>query len=111
MHRRCFYPSFRGPLNFKLKHYWTGGSGSVSLISPVAILPTMMAPPMASAGRFSPSGPRGIVAVVKESPEKLHKLVLALAAFIQEGGDVHLVRVGTVTGPAHVTALLFMLDK
>lgn len=31
-----------------------------SLTSPVAILPTMTAAPMASAGRFSPLGPRGI---------------------------------------------------
>jgi hypothetical protein len=62
-------------------------------------------------GLNSPLGPRGIFAVLKESPEKLHKLVLALAAFIQEGGYIHLVRVGAVTGPAHVTARLFMLDK
>jgi hypothetical protein len=64
-----------------------------------------------SAGRFSPLGPRRLSAVLKESPEKLHKLVLALAAFIQEGGYVHLVGAGAVTGPAHVAALLFVLDK
>jgi hypothetical protein len=32
----------------------------VSSISPVAILPTMTAAPITSAGRFSPRGPRGI---------------------------------------------------
>jgi hypothetical protein len=34
--------------------------GARSSISPVAILPTMMAAPIASAGRFSPFGPLGI---------------------------------------------------
>src|SRR5438876_9710037 len=35
-------------------------SGLVSSISPEAILPTMTAAPITSAGRFSPGGPRGI---------------------------------------------------
>src|SRR3984893_3267122 len=36
---------------------------AVSSISPVAILPTMTAAPITSAGRFSPRGPRGSMMV------------------------------------------------
>src|SRR5215218_4399060 len=39
------------------------GVGTVSSISPVAILATMTAQRMASAGRFSPLGPLGIPAL------------------------------------------------
>ena len=59
----------------------------------MATRPMSMAFCTVSAGRFSPLGPRRLSAVLKESPEKLHKLVLALAAFVQEGGYVHLVGV------------------
>jgi hypothetical protein len=42
-----------------LARLWTVDD-SPSLISPVAILATLIAAPITSAGRFSPRGPRGI---------------------------------------------------
>jgi hypothetical protein len=61
--------------------------------------------------RPGPSGPCGLLVVLKQGPEQLRQFALVLAGLIEESGNVDLVNVGAVTGPAHVTARLLMLDK
>jgi hypothetical protein len=49
--------------------------------------------------------------VLEQPTKQPHQFLLALTVLRKEVRDVDLVGVDAVTGPAHVTALFFMLDE
>src|SRR5438874_9320426 len=51
------------------------------------------------------------LAIRKQRANELHQLIPARANFAEEAGDIHFVRRGGVTGPAHVAAPLLLLDE
>src|SRR5215472_14679354 len=71
-------------------------SGASSASSPVAILMTLTAAPITSAGRFSPRGPLGIAIGLKETIIDRYPIL--------EAGN-HGLLLGGTQGQAHLTAL------
>src|SRR3989442_149107 len=72
----------------------------VSIISPVAILPTMTAAPITSAGRFSPRGPRGMYV-----PLRGNALIVACSRPVASGGGFNAPLLRGHTAPEEGKAL------